>query len=40
MNQWGSGAVHTITAFILVDLEVFRDSSWFVRIVQTVTVTM
>jgi hypothetical protein len=39
MNQAGSGAVHTLTAFILVELEVLHDCSWFIRILQTVTVT-
>jgi len=40
MNPAGSVAVHILTAFVLVYLEVFRDYSWFIRIVQTVTVTM
>jgi len=40
MNQAESGAIHILAAFILVDLEVFRDCRWFIRIVQTVTVTM
>jgi hypothetical protein len=40
INQAESGTVRTLTEFILVDLELFRNFSWFIRIVQTVTVTV